>query len=85
MKIYNYLIKRKTDGELFYAHGNKHDQAIGLSCLFEIVDPKEINEGCAIPVKFGRYVSKTIWHRNVSTDNKFNGKEYDIIYQTRCI
>ena len=79
MKVYMYVIKRKRDQKLFCAHGNKRDRSVGLSCLFEIVEPEKVTKGCAISLDFR---GKTLYHRSVSSDLRFSGKEYEIIYRT---
>ena len=83
MEIYNYLVKRKTDGKFFYLHGNFKNPAYGVSYLFDIVDDEKseamVNAGLAFPCDFGRYGSFA--RRNVSNDTKYNSREYSVIYQ----
>ena len=84
MEMYNYLVKRKVDGKLFYLHGNFKNPAYGVSYLFDIVDDDEkseamVNAGLAFRCDFGRYGSFA--RRNVSNDTKYNSREYSVIYQ----
>ena len=83
MEMYNYLVKRKADGKLFYLYGNFKNPAHGVSYLFDIVDDENseamVNAGLAFPCDFGRYGSFA--RRNVSNDTKYNSREYSVIYQ----
>lgn len=73
MKNFYYLIQRKTDGKKFIAHGNKKECSIGLSYLFEFVGD---DYPYAVKTPYG-------FIKNVSSDMKFDGKNYMIIHQSR--
>lgn len=73
MKNFYYLIQRKADGKKFITHGNKKECSTGLSYLFEFVG---VDYPYAIKTPYGLI-------KNVSSNMKFDGKNYRIIHQSR--
>lgn len=74
MPIYYYLIQRKSDGKKFVAYGNLKNIAEGLSYLFEFVSEDYIY---GIKTKYGII-------KNISSDKKYNSKEYKVLHQYIC-
>lgn len=82
--LYNYLVKRKNDGKLFYLYGNFKSTGWGIGNLTEFVIPEEadhmVKTGYAFDVDFGKY--GILSHKNIPTDLKYNSHDYSVIYQT---
>ena len=81
--LYNYLVKRKNDGKLFYLYGNFKSAGWGVGNLTEVISEETehmVNAGRAFYTNFGKY--GTLAHRNISTDLKYNSRDYSVIYQT---
>lgn len=82
--LYNYLIKRKNDGKLFYLYGNFKSAGWGVGNLTEFVISEEadhmVEVGYAFYTDFGKY--GILAYRNIPTDLKYNSRDYSVIYQT---
>lgn len=82
--LYDYLVKRKNDGKLFYLYGNFKSAGWGVENLTEFVISEEadhmVKTGYDFNVDFGKY--GILAYRNIPTDLKYNSRDYSVIYQT---
>lgn len=72
MKIFCYLVERIADGKKFISYGNPKISCYRSPYLFEFV-AKDYPYACSCCYGY---------HRNISSDFKYNSKEYRIINQT---